>query len=583
MFILSVGMLATLLLVVVSVAQDRVLARAAEEAAALRLRDLGTRAAQEVAALVGATQTRVRIGAPGDSVALAVEAALAREIDGGAGTIVVVDANPGARVAASSDPALRGQPFAGTSVLDYSVGAEADFLLNGSRQHATVTPVAGHPYRVVAFLSQHEVMLPYAKVRLAFWGGAALLFAGLVFALYYGHLFINRRITQPASRLAWAAEQVASGDLTIEVPVTGKGDEVDRLAVAVRRMVDDLRQLAVAIAGSARETNALSGEISAGAEEMAAAAGQIATTAGDLSRQSTQMAGSIGNLAASAERLSPLAAALDAGAREGVERNGRMRALALENRARLHDSSTSLEALAADVEANARATEALATASEEIASFVVQIRKLARQSKLLALNAAMEAARAGEQGQGFAVVADEVRRLAGMSTDAAERTQAVVQGVLGAITESRDASTRAVDTVRTVRAATAHGSSSFEQIETAVVEMEGWTAEIEGTATATTQLVREMTTRLETLAQGTEGFAAAMEEVAASSQQQSASTEEIAAAATTLSTAADRLQRLVGNLRIDDTTRAFTAIHPAPIAAPATTVEQVETLEPVGV
>ena len=52
---------------------------------------------------------------------------------------------------------------------------------------------------------------------------------------------------------------------------------------------------------------------------------------------------------------------------------------------------------------------------------------------------------------------------------------------------------------------------------------------------------------------GTEAFAAAMQEVAASSEQQSASTEEIAAAAATLAGAADRLGKLVANLRIDDT------------------------------
>ena len=43
-----------------------------------------------------------------------------------------------------------------------------------------------------------------------------------------------------------------------------------------------------------------------------------------------------------------------------------------------------------------------------------------------------------------------------------------------------------------------------------------------------------------------------MEEVAASSQEQSASTEQIAAAASTLAGAAERLSRLVSNLRLDE-------------------------------
>ncbi|HYD54150.1 MAG TPA: hypothetical protein VEA99_16055, partial [Gemmatimonadaceae bacterium] len=53
----------------------------------------------------------------------------------------------------------------------------------------------------------------------------------------------------------------------------------------------------------------------------------------------------------------------------------------------------------------------------------------------------------------------------------------------------------------------------------------------------------------------------------ASSQEQSASTEEIAAAATTLSSAAERLQRLVTNLRVEAETPATPDAQP-PVQAP---------------
>jgi methyl-accepting chemotaxis protein len=566
-FILLVGGAATLALAAVTWTQLTVLAQAAERGAEARLTDLGQRSARLV-------NTEIRnAGAPptGDTTDVTttmIESALASATAGTGSHVALVDSGATPRVLASSDTLLRaGRPFpAATALKAGDQTGEADFDLGGERQHAMITSLREGRFRLVSYTSNTEVMAPYTLVRWGLLGGAFLLFGGLVTALVAGNWFISRRITRPADRLARAAEKIASGDLTVEVPSSGAGDEVDRLAAAIGLMVDDLRSLATALSASARETNALSGEISAGAEEMAAAAGQIATTASDLSRQSTTMAESITGLAASAEQLMPLAESMDEGAREGVERNERLRALALENRARLDESNTALEALATDVEENARAAESLATASEEVTSFVTQIRKLARQSKLLALNAAMEAARAGEHGQGFAVVAEEVRRLAGMSTDAAERTQAVVQGVLGAITQSRDASVRAVGTVKDVRAATAHASRSFEQIESAVETLEAWTASVEATSGATGTLVREMRERLEALTQGTESFAAAMEEVAASSQEQSASTEEIAGAAATLSAAAERLQRLVANLRVDD---AAPAVEPPPSAPPA--------------
>jgi methyl-accepting chemotaxis protein len=251
---------------------------------------------------------------------------------------------------------------------------------------------------------------------------------------------------------------------------------------------------------------------------------------------------------------------LDHGAQEGVARNTQLRSLALENRARLDESARSLTTLTTDVEASAAAIDRLAQASEEVRSFVTLVQKLARQSKLLALNAAMEAARAGDHGHGFAVVAEEVRRLAAMSSDAAERTEQVVGGVLEGIAQSRSSTERSVDTVRAVRGATEEGSRSFGQIETAVAGADEWTSSIQRTVLAANELAVGMRGKLDSMSAGTEAFAAAMQEVAASSEEQSASTEEIAAAASTLSAAADRLTRLAAHLRLDNA--------PAPASAP---------------
>jgi len=239
------------------------------------------------------------------------------------------------------------------------------------------------------------------------------------------------------------------------------------------------------------------------------------------------------------------------GAHEGVERNRKLRGLSLESRGKLDQSSQALELLAKDVAANAASIESLGQASLEVRSFVTLVQKLARQSKLLALNAAMEAARAGEHGQGFAVVASEVRRLSAMSSEAAQRTEQVMGGVLRGIDESRASSERSVNTVRQVLEATEHGVRSFVAVEEAVETTEAWTMSIERAATSANALVTEITKRLTQLSSGTEAFAAAMQQVAASSEEQSASTQEIAAAAAALSSAAEKLSHLVSNLRLE--------------------------------
>jgi methyl-accepting chemotaxis protein len=470
------------------------------------------------------------------------------------GTTMRVDlVDSGGKVIASSGRAARFKPLSGFStVSSQDAGSVFNFSADSIRRRGSVFATNGGRWRVVAHMSLADATRAYSEARWGLLIGLVLMLVLIVTSLSLIGKFIERRITSPARELAVAAEAVAAGDLSKQITDMGDEDEIGRLARAISAMMLELRRLATALNESAAETGSMTVEITSSSEEMAASAGQIAHTAADLSQQSAVMAGTIQTLAASSEHLVGVASKLDAGAHEGVERNARLRALALENRARLDDSSRSLATLSGDVEASAAAIEQLASASEEVRTFVTLVQKLARQSKLLALNAAMEAARAGEHGHGFAVVAEEVRRLAAMSSDAAERTERVVGEVLRGVAQSRTSSGRTVETVRTVRDATEQGSQSFGQIERAVAEADAWTASIENAVTATGSLVREMRGKLDSLAAGTDSFAAAMEQVAASSEEQSASTEEIAAAAGTLSGAAERLTQLVSNLRLEE-------------------------------
>jgi methyl-accepting chemotaxis protein len=467
----------------------------------------------------------------------------------------------------SSDPLALGKQASGFAAADSGVATVT--TVAGDERVATLATNAGQ-WHVSAHTPVAAIATPYRIARLAVAGGAAVLLVALFALLIGAHQFLSHRMSGPTIELAEAAEAVAAGDFSVRLRRRTHDDEIGRLSRAVGAMIVELRRLAAAIARSATETTQMSHEITASSEEMAAAAGEIAHTASDLSEQATGMAGTIATLAKSAGALRDLATTLDDGAHEGVTRNSTLRALATENRAGLDAGATSLGTLAQDVHASAAAIETLDGASHEIRSFVTLVRKLARQSKLLALNAAMEAARAGEHGEGFAVVASEVRRLATMSSDAAERTEEIVNGVLSGIEQSRESAVRAVSTAEDVRAATQRASDFFAEIERAVAGAESWTASVEQTASVAKRLVADMTARLDSVAGGTEAFAAAMEQVAASSQQQSASTEEIAAAASTLALAAERLTRLVANLKLGDEAPAVAEEVPSIVDEPAT-------------
>ena len=474
-------------------------------------------------------------------------------VQAGAGTSVRVDlVDSVGHIIASSAGGTRFQMLAGANELTRSTGESSmSFGSEIARQRGAVANANATHWRVVAHGDEASFRAPILRAQLALLVGAVVVLIAIVGALVLVSRSIERRITTPTAELAEVAEAVAAGDLSRKVTPGGADDEIGRLALAIAAMISDLRRLATALGSSAQETSAMAAEITAGTEEMAASAGEIAHTASDLSQQSSGMAQSIQALSTSAEELVRVAGDLRDGAHEGVARNGQLRALASENRAKLDESSRALEMLTKDVGASAAAIEGLASASIEVRTFVTLVQKLARQSKLLALNAAMEAARAGEHGQGFAVVASEVRRLAAMSSEAAQRTQQIMGGVLRGIDDSRASSERSVAAVRQVLAATEHGARSFVAVERAVEGSDTWTTAIERAATSANSLVGEITKRLTLLSSGTESFAAAMEQVAASSEEQSASTQQIAAAAGALSSAAERLSQLVTNLRLE--------------------------------
>ena len=246
--------------------------------------------------------------------------------------------------------------------------------------------------------------------------------------------------------------------------------------------------------------------LSIGSDQVTAASGEVSTASQSLAAGASEQAASIEETAAALEEMSSIAqktAELTKGAEELMLLN-------------IEKSASSLKSL---IEMTKTMSE-VERDSEKIGDIIKTIDEIAFQTNLLALNAAVEAARAGEAGAGFAVVADEVRTLAIRAAEAAQNTQALLEG-----TASR---------IKISAASLRNMSDDFEHIVESATTIGGKTEAI-------TSASKEQ-------AQGIEQINGAVAQVDEITQQNAANAEESASAAEELSAQAVEMRQVVMNI-----------------------------------
>ncbi|CAM3064088.1 methyl-accepting chemotaxis protein [Rariglobus hedericola] len=298
-------------------------------------------------------------------------------------------------------------------------------------------------------------------------------------------LLVARGIARPLARITHAAEQIASGDPTVELSsAAGRSDEVgqlsrsftrmgkvlaevaavntriaqgdlsvtvtpqsasDKFGNAHHQMIDKLSQLVGAVQRAGLQVNTSATEIAATSKQQQATATEIAATTTEIGATSREISATSKELVRTVSEVNRVAEETAQLAGNGQSGLGRMEGT-MRN---IMDASGTISGKLAVL--NEKATN--------INAVVTTITKVADQTNLLSLNAAIEAEKAGEYGLGFAVVATEIRRLADQTAVATydieqmvkEMQSAVSAGVMGMDKFSEEVR-RGVDEVRQVGA-----------------------------------------------------------------------------------------------------------------------------------
>ena len=105
-------------------------------------------------------------------------------------------------------------------------------------------------------------------------------------------VIITRAITRPIGEAVKVANQLAEGDLTAKIDVTGK-DETAQLLTAMQGMVGKLSQIIGEVRGAANNLSSASEEVSATAQSMSQGSSEQAASVEETSASVEQMSASI--------------------------------------------------------------------------------------------------------------------------------------------------------------------------------------------------------------------------------------------------------------------------------------------------
>ncbi len=282
-------------------------------------------------------------------------------------------------------------------------------------------------------------------------------------------------ITRPLNHLTSAAQRLASGQFTVQVPVTTQ-DELGQLSHAFNaaanqlranaerseqerveaqrlqnnigefldvtmdiaegdltkrgkvtedvlgNVVDSINLMTEELAHTLRGVQSASASVTDGSKSMLSTTGDIQEGAMMTTAEAQRVAQQVQSITDQIRQMAQNAQTSAETARQAL-------LASQQGQEAVTGTLEGMQNIRREVQGVAKRIKTLGDRSLEIQEIVDTISQIARQTNLLALNASIEAAGAGEAGGRFSIVADEVRKLADTSSQATGRIAGLIKNV----------------------------------------------------------------------------------------------------------------------------------------------------------
>lgn len=348
-------------------------------------------------------------------------------------------------------------------------------------------------------------------------------------------------IIRPLLRLTDVVDNIADGNLNVNIPEYHGKDEISRLHHSFQTMLMNLRKMISEVTDSVsvqeQGVDMLGTAIQEATEQIETISVAVEQTAASSSAQVS----SAQRLLSTVEQSTTVANEISKEAEHAIHMTDTMTNNINDGEGQIRLLVDGMNHISDTGEKTLKIVLNLERQANEINQITKLVGEIADQTHLLALNASIEATHAGEHGHGFAVVAHQIRKLAADSSSAVEQITHLVQEMQ---TQTHTVVTETDDQVQLIRGETEKGEQTrimlddvISSVNEAATVMHGIVRQISAQSkqmNETFAMVTQITDAAQTISHGNTQISAAIQEQSAVMQEVAASSEQLGGEAISL-------------------------------------------------